>query len=200
MVLLMKGKPKKEFFLAMLILGVAFLGFAEMTANRYSKGFEEEKSAAGRLVLWEAGLLIALDNPISGIGSKRFEEASVAYASAISSESMKRFDVGRGLGTTEAHNDFLRVWSSYGTVALLALLWLFVGVFRNFLDAYRHSRTRFLKGFAVGCFGAVAAYIVNAATHNVMDTSQLMWILGGLSIATTKLALPNQPRTVEELR
>ena len=187
---LMKGKAKKGIFLALLILGVAFLLFTQMTGNRYSQGFGEESSATGRLVLWQAGVNIALDNPVIGIGSYRFQEASLAYASAVDPDLMHHeTGAGRVLGRYEAHNDFITIWASYGTLALLVYLWLIWGIFRNFLDTYRNTRSYFLKGLALGCFGAVAAYIVNAFTHNVLGTSMLMWILGGLSIATAKIAL-----------
>jgi O-antigen ligase len=189
-VFLMKGKAKKGVFLTLLIVGIAFLIFTQMTGSRYSKGFGEEGSATGRLVLWQAGVNIAIDNPVIGIGSYRFEEASLAYASAVDPDLMHHeTGAGRALGQYEAHNDFITIWASYGTVALLAFLWLILGIFRNFLDAYRNSRSYFLKRLALGCSGAVAAYIVSAFTHNVLGTSMLIWLLGGLSIATTKIAL-----------
>ncbi len=96
------------------------------------------------------------------------------------------------LGFYEAHNDFITVWAEYGTVALLAYLWVFTGIFRNFLETYRRSSSLFLKSLALGCFGAIICYMVNAFTHNVMDSSQLLWIFAGLSLATTKLTLSEQ--------
>jgi len=199
MFLLMKGRRKIGLILIILIAGAAFLYFIETSDNnRYSQGFGEERSATGRLVLWQAGLKVAWDNPVVGIGRDNFEEESLKYASAIDTELMTTQEAGRALGQYEAHNDFITVWASFGTVALLAYLWLFAGAFRNFLDAYRRSRSRFIKGLAVGCFGALAAYIVNGATHNVMDTSELMWIMFGLSIATTKIALSQRNSKVKE--
>jgi len=189
-VFLMRGKAKKVAFLVLLILGIAFLIFTQMSGNRYSQGFGEEGSATARLVFWQAGVNIAVDNPVIGIGSHRFEEASLAYASAVDPDLIHHeTGAGRALGRYEAHNDFITIWASYGILALLAFLWLIWGIFRNFLDTYHNTRSYFLKGLALGCFGAVAAYIVNAFTHNVLDTSMLIWILGGLSIATAKVAL-----------
>jgi O-antigen ligase len=105
---------------------------------------------------------------------------------------METLGAGGVLGKEAPHNDFLRVWLSFGTPALLAFLWAFVGILRNFFDSYQQSSRRFLKSFALGCFAAMMAYAVNAATHNLMDSVSLLWILGGLSIATTKLALSKQ--------
>jgi O-antigen ligase len=199
MALLMKGKPKKEIILVALVLAAGFLYYIDMQGNRYSKGFKEESSAAGRLVLWKVGAEIALDNPILGIGEGKFQETSLAYSGTVTSGSTEVQQRATGdLGLVPVHNDFLRVWEAFGTPALIAYLWLFAGIFLNLLDAYRRSQTRFLKGLSLGCLGAMAGYIVNAATHNVMDSAFFLWIFGGLSIAIVKLAL-SQPLKAKEL-
>jgi O-antigen ligase len=197
---LIKGKAKKELLLVTLVLVVAFLYYIDMRGNRYSQGFAEEESAAGRLVLWQAGARIALDYPLLGIGEGRFQEISVSYSEAVNPDVMNIQDAAGVLSNNPVHNDFLRVWLAFGTLALIAYLWFFVNIFRNFLDAYRRSRTRFLKGFGVGILGATAGYIVNAATHNFMDTQAILWVLGGLSIAAVKLALSKPPLKAKELR
>ena len=192
MILLMKSKAKKELFLVSLILLIAVFYYSDWRGNRYSQGFAEEQSAAGRLVLWEAGIKIALDYPLFGIGDGRFQQVSLGYSSQINPHFMETLGAGGVLGNEAPHNDFLRVWLSFGTPALLAFLWAFVGILRNFFDSYQQSSRRFLKSFALGCFAAMMAYTVNAATHNLMDSVSLLWILGGLSIATTKLASSKQ--------
>jgi len=198
MILLMKGKPKKELFLITLIVGAAFLCYVNMEDNRYTRGFVEEGSTEGRLALWQAGVNIALNYPLLGIGSYRFTEMSLEYISTVDPTLIEQ-GAGTALGRYQPHNDFIRVWTSFGTVALLAYLWLFVGILRNFVEASRHSRTRFLKAFTIGCLGAMVAYIVNAANHNVMSSSMLLWILGGLSIATTKIAFSERFSKVKEI-
>ena len=198
LIFLMKGKAKKELILVTLILLSAFIYYADTQNNRYSQWFVDDSSAAARPVLWQAGISIAMDNPILGIGYYKFEEVSLDYSSAINPDYMVTQDAGSILGQTEPHNDFIRVWLSFGSLALLAYLWIFVGIFRNFFDSYRQSKNRFLKGLALGCIGALITYIVNASIHNVMDSVWLLWILGGLSIATVKLTLLKQPIGVKE--
>jgi O-antigen ligase len=202
-VLLMNNKYKKQLVMVTVVLIVAFLLIVSKTGSRYSQGFTSESSAAIRPVLWQAGLFIARDNLIFGIGQDRFDEVSLEYASRIDPALMANLQGimgrnARGLGLYQAHNDFVTVWAAYGTVALLAYLWVFTGIFRNFLESYRRSTSPFLKSLALGCFGAIITYIVNAFTHNVMDSSQLLWIFGGLSIAATKLALSRPPSVVKE--
>jgi oligosaccharide repeat unit polymerase len=191
MIFYMKGKPKKQLLVVFLVIFIAFFAFVFAAGNRYVQGFGDESSAAGRLVLWQAGLNIALDNPILGIGANRFTEVSPEYASTISSSSMQTQGAGRALGVYAAHDDFLTIWLSFGIVALLVYLWLFVNIFHKFLEAYRHSKTRFLKGFTLGCIGAMPALLLYSAVQNLMESSMLLWVMAGLAIATTKLAFPS---------
>jgi O-antigen ligase len=186
MILFMKIKIKKELFLAAIILCVSFVIYTDMKQNRYSTGISNETSAAGRLVLWQAGAQIAMSSPILGIGGRDFEKVSRAYTSKVevNTSVIQAQDV---LGVQQPHNDFLRVWVSYGTPALIAFLWFFVAVFRNLLEYYRKSSRRFAKGLALGLFAALTTYIVNAFSHNVMDSVFVLWIFGGLSIALFKL-------------
>ena len=200
MVLLMKGKPKKELFMVTLVLFAGFLFFVDLIGSRYIQGFTSESSAAGRLVLWVTGLDIALNQPILGIGANQFIEVSTEYAETIDPSMITIRGAEKVLGRYEAHNDFLTVWTSFGTVALLAYLWVFVGIFRNNLASYRKSPTPFLKALSLGLLASLVAYILNAATHNVMGSSMLLWILSGLSIATTKIALSQPSSQVGETR
>lgn len=195
MILIMQGKSKKALFLVSLIVGVVFLGYIVMESNRYTEGFTTEDSAAGRLVLWQSGMHIAMDYPILGIGAYKYEEMSTEYASTINPDYMTNMGAGGALGIHNAHNDFITVWVSFGTFALLAYLCVFVGIFRNFAEANRNSRTRFLKGFAIGCFGTMVAYIINSATHNILLPTMLLWVFAGLSIAAVKIAEKREANT-----
>ena len=187
MLFFIKIKGKMEIFLAIAVLCVGFVIYTDMKGNRYSKGVTEESSAAGRLLLVQAGSQIAMDYPILGIGNRGFKEMSQAYVTSIGYDPAV-VDIEEVIGVEQPHNDFIRVWISFGTPALMVFLWLFVAIFLNFLESYRKSHNRFIKGIAIGSLAALAAYAVSAATHNVMDSVVLLWVLGGLSIATCKLA------------
>jgi O-antigen ligase len=187
LVLFMKSRFKKEIFFAALIFIAAFVIYTDVKENRYSKGVENESSAAGRLVLWQAGSQIALSSPVFGIGGSAFKEVSEAYISSVNVNT----DVVQAqqvLGIEQPHNDFLRIWVSYGTPALIAFIWLCVNIFRNFLDAYRKSSRKFIKALSLGCLAAFVTYTVSALAHNVIDVVCLIWVTGGLSIAMYKLS------------
>ena len=189
MIFYMKGKPKKQLFAVSLIIFAAFFTLVFITGNRYVQGFTTEQSAAGRLVLWEAGLNIASDHPLLGIGVGQFLNIAPEYASSIPANILQNLGAGGALGDYTAHDDFLTIWSSFGTIALVVYLWLLVSIFINLIIAYRHGGTRFFKGFTLGCVGVMAALMLYSAVNNLLDSSMLIWVFGGLSIATTKMAL-----------
>lgn len=193
MVLFLKGKMRKELLLIFIVITVSFLLYINITNNRYSRGFNDESSAAGRLVLWKAGIMIALDNPVVGIGQGRFMEISQLYSGDVGSSAVPGAE--GVLGTQQNHNDFIRVWDSFGTPALLAYLWVFVSTFRNFYYGYRRSTGPFLKAMALGGFAALISYVVSAFMHNLMDSVPIFWILAGFSIAFVKLAEAPKPVT-----
>ena len=62
----------------------------------------------------------------------------------------------------------------------------------------RFLKILFVRSISLGGFAALATYIVCAATHNVMASVSLLWILGGLSIAAAKLIHLATPRAAEE--
>ena len=189
MAFFMKGKPKKQLIVISLIIFIVFFAFVVTVGNRYVQGFTSETSAAGRLVLWQAGLNVASDNPVLGLGVNQFLEVAPQYASTISASTLKNLGAGGILGVYNVHDDYITIWSSFGTIALLAYLWILASIFINFVIAYRHSQTRFLKGFTLGCIGAIGALLLYSAVNNLIESSMLIWVFGGLSIATTKMTL-----------
>jgi O-antigen ligase len=153
---------------------------------------EQESSTYERKVLWQAGMAIALDNPILGIGAGQFRAVSPQYTSSVDPELIRIQETYweyRTLGGQDPHNDFLMVWVSYGTPALVVYLWILIAVLQNLYHAYRKSNQRFIKGLSIGLAAGLIAYIANAFFHNCIAAMPLFWILAGFSIATVKLAL-----------
>lgn len=152
----------------------------------------QEESSISRPILWQAGVAIALDNPILGIGGDRFSAVSPQYASAVDpsllAQEEDRYWAYTTLGNEQVHNDFLRMWVSYGTLTLIAYVWLYLVILQNLLDSRRISKSRLVRGLSLGLAAAVVAYAVNAFYHNMMITLPLLWILGGFSLVARKLA------------
>ena len=188
MALLLKSRLRNEVILVVLIVAVGFFFLSGIASSRYSSVLSDQ-SAASRPVLWTAGMHIVMDHPIVGIGHERFREVSTAYTSTVSSGLLETQGAGAVLGVYEPHNDFLNVWLSFGTLALIAFVWLWVSIFVNFVRSYRQSSNNFITGLALGCIGALAGLCVNSFLHNIMDSQLFLWILGGLSIAAYNLVL-----------
>ncbi|MBU2009448.1 MAG: O-antigen ligase family protein [Chloroflexi bacterium] len=183
------GRLRREFLLALLLVGAGFWWYTDMVGNRYDRtSFTEDRSGATRMVFWQAGLNIVKANPVLGMGHRDYESTSLEYEASISPYYLELFGAGNSLGTSAVHNDFLNVWLSFGTPALLLFLFLFGAVFWNFVEAYRRASSPFLKGLSLGGAGAVVTYAVNAFLHNIMDSSALFFVLAGLSLALTSLA------------
>jgi O-antigen ligase len=194
--LFLKTRIRGEFILVAFIVVIAFIQITGIAGGTYlggrSQGGQDESSIS-RQILWQAGIAIAIDNPILGIGGNQYKNVAPQYAANVDQNLLaweeERYWGYHTLGSEAIHNDFLNVWVSYGTLALAAYLWLFVAILRNFLDSYQMSRRRFIKGLSLGLAAALVGYGVNAFYHNLMTTMSLLWILAGFSLVTAKLAL-----------
>ena len=194
MALVYRGRYTREFVLVMIVVGGGFFYWSDAQSNRYTQNASNDPSAATRPVLWETGLNIALDNPVLGVGHNQFRALSPQYATKLSESTLKREDAGSALGEYDVHNDYLNVWLSFGTGALVLYLWLFVLTIKNYVEAFFHTSEPLLKGFALGGLGAVLAFGVNSFFHNLFDSTLLIWLLAGLSLALTKLVWANPSR------
>lgn len=196
LILFLKTRIRGGIILTVFLLAIALTEIFGLRPNDMFLGGRSEdiqlESAISRPILWQAGIAIAISNPILGIGVDRFETVSPAYVGSVDPSLVEweedRYYSYRTLGNQPPHNDFLNVWVSYGTLALVAYIWLYAAVLRNLLDSYRRSKRRLIKGLAVGLASALIAYGVNAFYHNMMMTLPLLWILAGFSVATGKLA------------
>jgi len=207
LVLFLRTRIRGEIILVVALLLIATIAMTGILENQYLGGRSasgQQESTMSRKILWQAGLGISADNPILGIGGGRFREVSVQYTSSVDqsllSWEQEQYWGYTTLGTEAIHNDYLGVLVSYGILALIAYLWLFIAILRNLLDSHRESTSRFIKGLSIGLAAALVAYGVNAFYHNTMQTLPLLWILAGFSVVTAKLALSsrNKPKTAKE--
>jgi hypothetical protein len=188
--------------MAVLLALAAFLMISPL-AGQYFSGRSEDvqaDSTVSRQILWQAGVNIALDHPILGIGMGNFSSVSPDYQANVDRSLIayeKREYWGyRTLGSEPPHNDFINIWLSYGTLALIVFVGLFFLTISNLLKAFHRSRSTFVKGVSVGLAAALVSYGVNAIYHNMIATMPLFWIIAGLSLALAKLVWSNQSANV----
>jgi O-antigen ligase len=191
-----RSRVRWEIFLIPLFILIFFIVQTDILGNTYFSGRSETnqmESSISRSIVWQAGVGIALSNPILGIGADQFVKVSPKYQTSVDQKLIQweedRYWSWRTLGTTEPHNDFLNIWLSYGTIALALYIWLHFAIMRNFFESFRASKRRFIKGISLGLAGALVTYVANSFYHNISNTLPLLWILAGLSLAVLKLTI-----------
>lgn len=168
-------------FVVAAVVAFQLLQGTGLIGARYYRSAADDNSAASHEALFDVALKIALSNPILGIGHEHFEEVSAAY---LGETPVSNGDAA--IGQERPHNDFLTVWLSWGIGALAAYLALFIGTVRNFLRAAR-STDPLIRSVAIGCIGGIATYATNSAFHNYLDSSSLLWLYAGVSVAMARM-------------
>jgi len=199
--LFMRLKIRWEIIMVIMTILVLIVEFTGLLEGTYFGGRSEsvqEQSSVARDVLWQAGVAIALDNPIFGIGADRFMEVSPGYAyrvdPALIAWEQDRYWQYSTLGNDEPHNDFLMMWLTHGTPALIVYVIIYFIIIYNLMYAFRNSKNRFVKGVAVGLAAGIITYIANSFYHNLLDTLPLLWIIAGFSLVTAKLTHQEKTR------
>jgi O-antigen ligase len=195
LIIFLLSRIRSEIILVVVLLGVCFIEMSGFMSDQFMSGRDigaQQESSISRKILWQAGIAIVQDHPLSGIGGDQYKAVSEQYISAVDPDLLRweeaRYWGYRTLGALEPHNDFLTVAISYGLVALFAFLWLFMAGMRNLFDAYNASGKRFIKGLSVGLAAALIAYAVNVFYHNGLATLPIFWIIIGFSGAAAKIA------------
>lgn len=148
----------------------------------------DDASAAAHQVLWTADFSIASTNALFGIGNANFQDVSAGLTRDLANNVQGSASQGlSSLGTEQPHNDFLYVWLSWGIAALIVYLLVFIGTLKNFRSATR-SRDPLIRGLAIACSGGLIAYAVNSAFHNLLDSTTILWLYAGFSVALASLS------------
>lgn len=186
--LLLAWEDRLRLWVALGVAGVLFLLLqgTGVIGDRYYAGVHDDKSAASHLVLLEIGTAIAMDNPWLGIGHTEFDNVSTGYAGVASADVSQ--SGGGVIGTYPPHNDFLLVWISWGLPALAAYAAIFLGAIANCAEAAFRASSAWLRGASVATLGALVSYAVASSFHNYLDTSMLLFLCAGLSIALVQLS------------
>lgn len=183
------GGRRRMLMLGTVIIGLFLFVALENTGlfgSRYYEDADDDRSAASHEALQDVSLAIALDNPVTGIGHEQFTTVSLDYIDAVDVE-LSALGGDSAIGQQQPHNDFWNVWLSWGIVALIAFIAIFLGTFRNLIIGARH-RDPFVRGLAIGCIGGLVTYGVNSVYHNSLDSSMSLWLYAGLSVALARLA------------
>lgn len=197
--LVLRGRMQKEFLILLVVAAGIGIWYAGHSNSRYAFNASDSGSAAIRPVLWSAALNMSLDHPLLGVGYRRFLELAPQYESVITPSLLQNHDAGTALGTYDPHNDYLNVWASFGTGAMLLYVAIIVQVGMNFTSAFRRSVDPFLRGLALGGLAALVAFAINSLFHNLIESTLTVWLLAGLSLAVLKLVHQDAEQTQPEV-
>lgn len=182
-----RGRIGRELLILLVLGGAGFWYWADISGSRYGEGFSEDASAASRLVLWSAALNMAVDHPFLGVGHGRFQDLSPQYADTINPNFLEQMNAGDALGRYAPHNDFLNVWVSSGTAAIVLVCAIVGFVWRNLRRAFDAARDPMVKSIALGGLAALSAFVASSLVHNLFDSTLTLWLLAGLSLALTNI-------------
>jgi putative inorganic carbon (HCO3(-)) transporter len=118
-----------------------------------------DQTSTRRLDYWEAGIDMAKENPLLGVGFRAFPEHYSRY-----------YNVRDGTYLSNkkevAHNSMIEVVSTLGIPALILYLWFHFSVFsgRSLLKKHKDPgpELEFLESFRVSLNGAIITYLVGA--------------------------------------
>lgn len=132
--LLLRNRAK---FLPLLLAGICIpIAIAVLPAEwtgrmQTIEGYEEDRSALGRIRAWEVSYKLALDRPLLGGGFEPFTHD--LYAKYLTTDKLETADVGTG-----AHNIFMQIVAEHGFTGLglfvgliLSTLWSLRKIIRN---------------------------------------------------------------------
>jgi O-antigen ligase len=148
---------------------------------RYPEGRNDKvgDTLRGRWVLMQAGLRMAEDAPVFGIGVDRFYEASTRYASPIERSVPVPLP-------ENAHNNFIQVLAEQGLAGLMALLWLLWTVFGSVVQAQRQRPSAISAALLLAMTTCVATWLTG---HPLLspEFAFVFWLYAGMltSLAPT---------------
>lgn len=193
--ILLRGNRRKVIIGGLLFVALLFpqLENTGLIGSRFYRDASDDKSAASHEAAWQVGLALALEHPLFGIGHDNYAVYAPQYVDVVD-EDLARIGGTATLeqGTAHPHNDFLNIWFSWGIMALIAHVLLYVGALANCVIAAR-SNDLLVRGIAVGTAGGLIAYGANSALHNYLDSTGYLWIYAGLSVALVRLAASRPP-------
>lgn len=173
-----------------IVLGTLWLGGDRLAARIAESRSElniqadETRMAVSRNEIWRLTLRMIAANPIVGVGLG-------AYWANVPA-----FHDGSGRWTPQqAHNDYLELIASGGTVGLAILVWFTIVVLRKIRQNLR-SPHRFRRA---ACFGA-AIGLTGVAVHSLLDFGLHIMVNALIFIALIVIATAKVPWVTERTR
>lgn len=203
------GFNKKRIVGMMIVLGLIFIVFAGVEyKERISTTFEDVSSldaGSGRMMVWMRSLVIAIENPVLGVGPGA---AFSAYGNYLLTD---RFE-GELSGSYSAkwkvtHNAYLQVLVEMGFPGLLLFITMIVYSLKNLNriidltlqdDEFRRFRLRAISLRAAQIGFLVSILFLSQAYHGIL---YIFCVLSGVMVRNTEnlISVANQDEPVRQL-
>ncbi len=116
--------------------------------------YSDDALPARRYVEWQAALAMAQENVLRGVGIGNYQEHVGEYLGVLPNVAIK--------AEADSQNLYLVLASSMGVPALLCFLGMLALFARRALNCFFHGDAVFHKGLALGLFGSLLAFSINA--------------------------------------
>lgn len=127
-----------------------------------------DPSAATRLIIWQEGLKIFLDNAIFGTG----------------------YWTTRWLLKAEAHSQYLAILIEMGVIGFSLFCWLIVRMFTSAVNLMKKANTTFLKSLSLGYTAGLISILVTCFFSETLESFRMigpLWFITGLITSSNRL-------------
>ena len=177
-------------YLLLFIISLLILWF--VTPSQYKARIAsildlEQRSNMTRLIMWDVGLKIVKDYPVTGVGeSDKFERIYEMY---------KKIDPENPSEGTHLHNNILMVAVTYGIPGLLAFIGIFLIALLKHIKYYKVIKLKFAKLTILGCIlSSIAFQIAGIFDYNYRDQKIAPIIIFTLSVPFVLMKLYSYKR------
>ncbi len=186
---LRRGWPRRLGWLALVGSIGVFIAVVPLLPAKFSNAFSGKKDW-GRLAIWQTGLDLASEKPLTGIGYGNYRrDAAGPIDGRCKQMKVRRFHVD----LMRAHSNLLTFLAETGALGALGFCMLFIAYFRAARRrlARLAEDQRFLRGFVRGSMAAVGAFLLYGVLHDPFFRAEVIFTLCftmGASLAVDRLA------------
>ncbi len=170
LVVLLLGVSRYRLFLVVSLTAITISFFSVQAINQRIYAFTSRDPGSSinwRIGLWKDGFSYATYKPVTGYGAGTSKELILK----------KR---GPEAGSSDAHNDYLRVMLEAGVIGLLAYCSLIFWLLKSIFDLYRQQLRPRLKSLTFACLAMLSGFAIISLGDNILANTALQWALWAL--------------------
>ncbi len=173
----------RKWILGVLILAFAFFVFAPLSVKKRALSVFDPHHANNveRTYMWNAGLEMMRDYPLTGVGDMDLGELYAKYKPPEAKEQHGHL-----------HSNFIMFGVTLGIPGLIVFLALFINIFIRELKMYFSipDKEWLLKGVALGSLAVFVGFQVNGLfewNFGDAEIAMLLWLTVGLALAVDRI-------------